>query len=69
MWGLPDSFIVGTTKRVLNAGKKSRRSENSLTESKEIVLAQSWECFNQDSRSLEQLLAEARQHRSKNKKV
>ena len=62
MWGLPDSFIVGTSKRLLNSGKKSRRSV-SPTENKEQVLAQNGSSFNQDFRSLEELLELAKKNR------
>jgi hypothetical protein len=59
---LPNSFIVGTTKRLLNSGKKSRRSV-SPTKKNEQVLAQNWSSFNQDSRSFEQLLELSKKNR------
>ena len=59
MWGLPDSAVLGTLKKLKShkGGKKSRAVSKP---SKEIILAQSWYCFDQDSRSFEELLATAR---------
>jgi hypothetical protein len=59
MWGLPDSAVVGTIKS-LKSHKGGRKGSEVSKPSKEITLAQSWECFDQDSRSLEELLAIAR---------
>jgi hypothetical protein len=59
MWGLPDSAILGTIKS-LKSHKGGRKSSAVSKPSREITLAQSWECFDQDSRSLEELLAMAR---------
>jgi hypothetical protein len=59
MWGLPDSAVLGTLKK-LNSHKGGRKSSAVSEPSREITLAQSWECFDQDSRSLEELLAMAR---------
>jgi hypothetical protein len=64
MWGLPDSAIVGTVRRVVRASKKDNRG-SAVKENKEIVLAQSWVAFNQDSRSLEQLLELAKENSRK----
>jgi hypothetical protein len=60
MWGLPDSAILGTIKSLKShkGGKKS--SAVSKPKVKPITLAQSWDCFDQDSRSFEELLAMAR---------
>jgi hypothetical protein len=59
MWGLPDSAVLGTLKK-LKSHKGGRKSSAVSEPSREITLAQSWECFDQDSRSLEELLAMAR---------
>lgn len=59
MWGLPDSAILGTIKS-LKSHKGGRKSSAVSKPSREITLAQSWECFNQDTRSFEELLAKAR---------
>jgi hypothetical protein len=64
MWGLPDSAIVGTVRRLTRASKNNNRG-NAVKENKEIVLAQSWVAFNQDSRSLEQLLELAKENSRK----
>lgn len=60
MWGLPDSAILGTIKSLKShkGGKKS--SAVSKPKVKPITLAQSWDCFDQDPRSFEELLAMAR---------
>jgi hypothetical protein len=68
MWGLPDSAIVGTVRRVVRASKKNNRG-SAVKENKEIVLAQSWSAYNQDARSLEQLLAEAKRHAKEKEEV
>jgi len=68
MWGLPDSAILGTAKRLFKSGKKSR-GRISPTKSKEIILGQNWSCFNQDTRSFKQLLAEAKQHAQEKEKA
>ena len=59
MWGLPDSAILGTIKS-LKSHKGGRKSSAVSKQKKEITLAQSWDCFDQDSRSFEELLAMAR---------
>jgi hypothetical protein len=64
MWGLPDSAIVGTVRRLTRASKNNNRG-NAVKENKEIVLAQSWVAFNQDSRSLERLLELAKENSRK----
>jgi hypothetical protein len=64
MWGLPDSAIVGTVRRIVRASKKNNRG-SAVKENKEVVLAQSWVAFNQDSRSLEQLLELAKENSRK----
>jgi hypothetical protein len=68
MWGLPDSAIVGTVRRIVRASKKNNRG-SAVKENKEIVLAQSWSAYNQDARSLEQLLAEAKRHAKEKEKA
>ncbi len=67
MWGLPDSAVLGTAKRLLKSGKNSR-GRISPTKNKEIILAQNWYCFDQDSRSFEELLSKAKQHAEKSGK-
>jgi hypothetical protein len=64
MWGLPDSAIYGTIKRLT---KKSRRISSSKR--KEKVLAQSWSSFEQDFRSFEELLEEAKRHAKEKEKA
>jgi hypothetical protein len=59
MWGLPDSAILGTIKS-LKSRKGGSKSRAVSKPNKEITLAQSWDCFDQDSRSFEELLAMAR---------
>ena len=59
MWGLPDSAILGTIKS-LKSGKGGNKGAVSKPKPHSITLAQSWECFNQDTRSFEELLAKAR---------
>ena len=61
---LPDSAIYGTVKRLT---KKSRRI--SASENKEKVLAQSWISYEQDSRSFEELLEEAKRHAKEKEKA
>jgi hypothetical protein len=68
MWGLPDSAIVGTVRRLTRASKKNNRG-SAVKENKEIVLAQNWSAYNQDARSLEQLLAEAKRHAKEKEEV
>ena len=64
---MPDSFILGTTKRLIKSGKSSRRV--CPTKNKEKVLAQNWYCFDQDTRSFEELLEEAKQHAQEKEKA
>ena len=60
MMFLPDSAVLGTLKK-LKGGKGGKRGRAiSDSKPKPIVLAQSWDCFDQDSRSFEELLAMAR---------
>ena len=59
MWGLPDSAILGTLKK-LKSHKGGNKGSAVSKPNKEIILAQSWDCFDQDSRSFEELLAMAR---------
>jgi hypothetical protein len=68
MWGLPDSAVLGTAKRLLKkSGKNNRRV--SPTKTKERVLAQNWECFDQDTRSFAELLEEAKRHAKEKEKA
>jgi hypothetical protein len=67
MWGLPDSAIVGTVRRVVRASKKDNRG-SAVKENKEIVLAQDWSAYNQDTRSFEELLEQARKHAKEKEK-
>lgn len=57
---LPDSAVLGTLKKVKGSkgGKKSHAVAKPKT--KPVTLAQSWDCFDQDTRSFEELLAMAR---------
>ena len=64
MWGLPDSAIYGTVKRLT---KKPRRISSSKR--KEKVLAQSWSSSEQDFRSFEELLEEAKRHAKEKEKA
>ena len=64
MWGLPDSAIYGTIKRLT---RKSRRI--SASEKKGKVLSQDWSSYGQDSRSLEELLEEAKRHAKEKEKA
>jgi len=64
MWGLPDSAIYGTVKRLT---RKSRRI--TASERKGKVLGQSWSGYEQDSRSLEELLEEAKRHAKEKEKA
>ncbi len=68
MWGLPDSAVLGTTKRLL---KKSGKNKHRLspTKNKERVLAQSWDCFDQDTRTFAELLEEAKRHAKEKEKA
>ena len=59
MWGLPDSAILGTVKS-LKGRKGGNRGAVLKPKPHSVTLAQSWECFNQDTRSFEELLAKAR---------
>ena len=68
MWGLPDSAVLGTTKRLL---KKSGKNKHRLspTKNKERVLAQNWDCFDQDTRTFAELLEEAKRHAKEKEKA
>ena len=60
MWGLPDSAILGTVKSLKGRKGGNKSSAVSKPKTHSVTLAQSWECFNQDTRSFEELLAKAR---------
>jgi hypothetical protein len=60
MWGLPDSAVLGTVKSLKGHKGKKKSSAVSKPQTKSITLGQSWECFSQDPRSFEELLAMAR---------
>ena len=68
MWGLPDSAVLGTTKRLLKKSGKNKHRV-SPTKSKERVLAQSWDCFDQDIRTFAELLEEAKRHAKEKEKA
>ena len=68
MWGLPDSAVLGTLGRIKHASNKNRKG-SAVSEKKEITLAQNWENFIQDSRSFEELLAEAKRHAQEKEKA
>jgi hypothetical protein len=57
---LPDSAILGTLGRIKHASNKKRKG-SAVSKSRETVLAQSWSAFNQDARSLEELLKLAKE--------
>jgi hypothetical protein len=60
---LPDSAVLGTLGRLKHAGKSRRRKGVAQNEKKEgTVLAQNWDAFEQDFRSFDELLAEAKRH-------
>jgi hypothetical protein len=59
---LPDSAVLGTLGRIKHASNKKVKGR---AVSKKVVLAQSWEAFRVDSRSLEQLLADAKKNKEK----
>jgi predicted nucleic acid-binding protein len=59
---LPDSAVLGTLGRIKHASKKNLKGR---AVSEEQVLAQSWEAFRVDSRSLEELLADAKKNKEK----
>ena len=60
---LPDSAVLGTLGRLKHAGKSRRRKSVAQNEKKEgTVLAQNWDAFEQDFRSFDELLAEAKRH-------
>jgi hypothetical protein len=65
---LPDSAILGTLGRIKHASKKNRRG-SAVKENKEVILAQNWNSFNQDTRSLKELLAEAKRHAQEKEKA
>lgn len=66
---LPDSAVLGTLGRLKHIGKPRRINGVAKSERKEKVLAQSWSSFEQDFRSFEQLLAEAKQHAQEKEKA
>jgi hypothetical protein len=60
---LPDSAVLGTLGRLKHAGKSRRKKGFAQNEKKEgTVLAQNWDAFEQDFRSFDELLAEAKRH-------
>jgi hypothetical protein len=63
---LPDSAILGTLGRIKHATNKKRKGR--AVSKEEIVLAQSWSSYQQDFRTLEQLLELAKENREKNGK-
>jgi hypothetical protein len=65
---LPDSAILGTLGRIKHASKKNRRG-SAVKRNREVVLAQIWSGYNQDSRSFVELLAEAKRHAQKKEKA
>jgi hypothetical protein len=60
---LPDSAILGTLGHIKHASKKAAKGR--AVSKKEEVLAQSWEAFRVDARSLEELLADAKKNKEK----
>ena len=66
---LPDSAVLGTYKRIMRAGKPRRRKGVGGSSSKPVeMISQSWESYRVDTRSFEELLAEARRHAEKSGK-
>jgi hypothetical protein len=65
---LPNSAILGTLGRIKHASKKNRRGI-AVKENREVILAQSWSAYNQDTRSFDELLAEAKRHAQKKEKA
>jgi hypothetical protein len=59
---LPDSAVLGTLGRIKHALNKKVKGR---AVPKKEVLAQSWEAFRVDSRSLEELLADAKKNKEK----
>lgn len=66
---LPDSAILGTFKKLKGRKGNSRSHALTATKVKSVILGQSWYCFDQDTRSFEELLTEARQHAKERKKA
>ena len=66
---LPDSAVLGTLGRLKHVGKPRRRKGVAKSERKEKVLAQSWGSYEQDTRSFEELLEEAKQHAQEKEKA
>lgn len=66
---LPDSAVLGTLGRLKHVGKPRRRKSVAKSERKEKVLAQSWGSYEQDTRSFEELLEEAKQHAQEKEKA
>lgn len=60
---LPDSAVLGTLGRIKHASHKARKGSAVLE--KVEVASQSWESFRVDTRSLEDLLAEAQKNKEK----
>jgi len=60
---LPDSAVLGTLGRIKHATNKT--SKGRAVSKKEEVLAQSWEAFRVDTRTLEELLAEVELRKEK----
>lgn len=65
---LPDSAVLGFAKRLKNAGKPRRSKARSVGVEKGKSLASSRRGYEMDTRSYEQLLAEARRHAEKSGK-
>jgi hypothetical protein len=63
---LPDSAILGTLGRIKHASNKNKKGR---AVSDEIILAQNWEAFIQDTRSFEEILAKAKRHAREKEKA
>jgi hypothetical protein len=60
---LPDSAVLGTLGRIKHATKKT--SKGRAVSDKSEVVAQSWEAFRVEARSLEELLADAQKNKER----
>lgn len=69
MWGLPDSAVLGTLGRLKRVGKSRRIKGVAKSERKEKALAQNWSSYEQDFRSFEELLEEAKRHAKEKEKA
>lgn len=65
---LPDSAILGTLGHIKHASNKNKRG-SVVKRNREVVLAQIWSGYNQDSRSFVELLAEAKRHAQEKEKA